>query len=252
MNEEMLNMLIETIIRSVRSCAEPFFAMFAEKAPTAEEPSPTPETAEPTPKPQKEAGIYRYRYLDTPSKRCKAVYVSKRSLATVLAEAYANGENETGGTFFGHMDEDGAWHIIEATGPGYGAYHTPTRHEMNNRFVNYQYRALSRIYAKPLTLVGFWHRHPGNFNRFSGLDDKVNTDYAKAIGNGTVSMLVNFTAEGPRLTCYYLDPTDCCYHRTPLIVGNKISAKKGYLTYATTAELAERAEEMQEAMEGVA
>lgn len=252
MNEEMLAVLIENIISSVRSCAEPFFApMHNRSAQTKQTPRAT-QSNNPATRSNKPTSLYSYQYVDTPSEKCKAIYTSKRSLTTILAEGYANGENETGGTFFGHIDNDGNWYVIEATGPGYGAYHTPTRHEMNNRFVNYQYRALSRIYAKPLTLVGFWHRHPGNFNRFSGLDDVVNTSYAEAIGNGTVSILLNFTAAGPRFSCYYLDPDDGCYHRTPLIVDSKILAKKGFLNYATPAELAERAEDMQEAMEGVA
>lgn len=80
----------------------------------------------------------------------------------------------------------------------------------------------------------------------------MNTAYAKVIGFGTVSILLNFTSAGPQLTCYYLDPDDGCYHRAKLIVDSKTLAKKGFLNYAAPAELAERAEDMQEAMEGIA
>ena len=251
MNDENLAILIENIIRAVRSCAEPFFVPVTNETEYTEHAKRTPQASRPAPRTNDDTSPYTYGYVDTPSEKCKSIIMSKRALTTILAEAYANGHNETGGTFFGHIESDGNWYIIEATGPGYGAYHTPTRHEMNNRFVNYQYRALSRIYSNELTLVGFWHRHPGNFNRFSGLDDNVNTAYAKVIGFGTVSILLNFTSAGPQLTCYYLDPDDGCYHRAKLIVDSKTLAKKGFLNYAAPAELAERAVDMLEAMEGI-
>lgn len=166
MNDENLAILIENIIRAVRSCAEPFFVPVTNETEYTEHAKRTPQASRPAPRTNDDTSPYTYGYVDTPSEKCKSIIMSKRALTTILAEAYANGHNETGGTFFGHIESDGNWYIIEATGPGYGAYHTPTRHEMNNRFVNYQYRALSRIYSNELTLVGFWHRHPGNFNRF--------------------------------------------------------------------------------------
>lgn len=252
MNDEALAILIENIINCVRSCAAPFLNPVDTETDRREQATHQHQPAYPSRQADMDPSEYSYRYVKTPSAKCKAIYTSKRVMTTILAEAYANGENETGGPFFGHYEEDGNWYIIETTGPGYGAYHTPTRHEFSNRYVNYQYRALSRIYNKPLTLVGFWHRHPGNFNRFSGLDDDVNTSYAEVIGNGTVSILLNFTHAGPELTCYYLDPEDGCYHLTPLIVDSKTLAKKGFFTYAKPAELAERAQEMEEAMEGIA
>ena len=248
MNDKTVTSLIEGIIKIIRAYTEPFMVL--------EEP-----------KESSEGGVrhsitdveevhnthsFSFRYVNTPSDRCKSVTMGKRVLTTLLAEAYANGDNETGGPFFGHIETDGNWYIVETTGPGFDALHTPTNHEMNSRFVNYQYRALSRIYANELTLVGFWHRHPGSFNRFSGLDDQVNKSYAEVIGNGTVSILLNFAADGPHLTGYYLDPDDGCYHRTQLIVDSKELGKKGFLTYAAPAELAMRADEMQKNMEGIA
>lgn len=198
----------------------------------------------------KSSALPRFSYSSHPSKKCRTLIASKRVLTTILAEAYANGENETGGILLGHQEE-GVWYLVEATGPGYGAYHTPTRHEMNKRFVNYLYRVLFRIYDNGPLLIGFWHRHPGNFNRFSDLDDKVNTDYAKAIGNGTLSILLNFTPD-PQFTCYYLDPDDACYHPVKLVINNRKLAKKGFLAYTTPEELRNRAQDMQEAMEDIA
>ena len=252
MDDETLEIFIENTIRAIRACAETFFIPRGNTTVRTSPESHSPRESYPTATTSDRPVPYTYRYVDKPSQKCQSITMSKRALTTLLAEAYANGENETGGTFFGQIEDDGNWYIVEATGPGYGAYHTPTRHEMNNQYVNYQYRALSRIYAKELTLVGFWHRHPGNFNRFSGLDDVVNTSYAEVIGNGTISILLNFTSEGPKLTCFYLDPDDGCYHLTPFVVDNRALGKKGFLTYASPVELAERAEDMMDVMEGIA
>lgn len=188
-----------------------------------------------------------FSYSDIPSSKCKEAVMSRRAYASIIAEAYANGENESGGVLLGHKG-DGKWYVVEATDPGFDAYHTPVRHEMNNRYVNYQYRILSRLYSDELYLVGFWHRHPRTFNSFSGLDDKVNESYVKVIGEGAMSFLLNFTPE-PVLTCYFMDSDDMCYHKVRLTVDDAELEDKQYLMYASVEEFRMKAEEMQEEME---
>lgn len=184
-----------------------------------------------------------YGYTDTPSKKCSEAVMSERAMASIISEAYANGNNESGGIMIGAV-EDGIGYIVEATDPGFDAEHTPTQHEMNRRYVNYIYRVLSRLYKKEIRLVGFWHRHPGNFNRFSSLDDKANSEYAKVVGGGNLSFLVNFTPT-PKLTCYYFDEEDGMYHNVKLTVSDKKLAKCGYLEYASGQDLCHRARDMQ-------
>ncbi|MBR5539524.1 MAG: Mov34/MPN/PAD-1 family protein [Clostridia bacterium] len=191
-----------------------------------------------------------YTYSDKPSKKCDEAIMSTRAMASIVAEAYANGENESGGVMLGTI-KDGKAYIVEATDPGYGAEHSPTIHEMNKRYVNYVYRVLSRLYKKELRLVGFWHRHPGRFNRFSSLDDNANLEYAKVVGGGTLSFILNFTPS-PKLTCYYFDCSDGEYHPVKLTVSDKILAKDGYLKYAAERDFCARAEDMQNEMKGYA
>ena len=197
---------------------------------------------------QNETAPPTYRYSDKPSKKCASAIISERAMASIIAEAYANGKNESGGVMLGTF-ENGVGYIVEATDPGYDAEHTPTLHEMNKRYVNYIYRVLSRLYKKELRLVGFWHRHPGNFNRFSSLDDKVNLDYAKVIGEGTMSFILNFTPS-PTLSCYYFDIDDGEYHPVKLTVDDKKLEKNGYLKYASQNDLNSRAVDMQNEMKG--
>ena len=195
------------------------------------------------------SGRFDYRYTDEPSPRCRSVVLSSRAYCTILAEAYANGSKESGGILLGHSEDD-TWYVIEATDPGYDALHTVTRHEMNNRYVNYVYRILSRLYSNRILLIGFWHRHPGSMNTFSSLDDRVNTDYANEIGKGTLSFILNFLPE-PTLTCYYFSLEDRTYHRLPFTVDDTILAEKGFLSYAAADELLERADDMREELEDI-
>lgn len=189
-----------------------------------------------------------YEYSDTPSEKCREVIMSSRAMASIVAEACANGNNESGGIMLGSIS-GGIGYIVEATDPGYDAEHTPTLHEMNKRYVNYVYRIFSRLYKKELRLIGFWHRHPGDFNRFSSLDDKMNLEYANVVGGGTLSFILNFLPR-PKLTCYYFDIDDGKYHPVKLTVNDRLLAKGGYLEYADERDLLSRARDMQNEMKG--
>ena len=74
-----------------------------------------------------------------------------------------------------------------------------------------------------MDLLGLYHRHPGSFDRFSSTDMETNADYAKVIGNGTISLLVNVDPN-IRLTCYYcpLGPDGCVHPvQVPVLVGDE-------------------------------
>ena len=47
---------------------------------------------------------FHYNYSDSPARRCKSVVLSSRAYSSILAEAYANGSNESGGILLGHND----------------------------------------------------------------------------------------------------------------------------------------------------
>ena len=95
MNDENLAILIENIIRAVRSCAEPFFVPVTNETEYTEHAKRTPQASRPAPRTNDDTSPYTYGYVDTPSEKCKSIIMSKRALTTILAEAYANGHNET-------------------------------------------------------------------------------------------------------------------------------------------------------------
>lgn len=167
---------------------------------------------------------------------CLGVVLSDRAYLSVLAEVYSRDPLETGGIFFGNVKK-GVWYVAEASDPGVYTLHTYAHHEMDNNYHNHIYPVLSRLYKHELTLLGLWHRHPGSFDAFSSDDDKTNAKFAEAVGNGTVSMLVNLDPTA-RLTCYYLDKNNE-YRTVPVFVGDKYFADTGFLTLTSPETLLE-------------
>lgn len=148
-----------------------------------------------------------FTYANGVNRKCKEIVFSDRAYAAILAEGLARDPLETGGILLGNCKEckDGtSWYVVESTDPGLNTRHTTVHHEMDQKYHNHIYPILSRIYEEDLILLGLWHRHPGNFNRFSEDDNRTNAEYAKVIGMGAISVLLNFTPEA-QLTCYYLD-----------------------------------------------
>lgn len=178
-----------------------------------------------------------FSYTNAECEKCKRVVISERAYISMLAEAIARDPLETGGVLFGHYDENGTWYIVEATDPGLETYHSTVHNEMDDLYYNHLYPVLSRIYKRDLCLVGLWHRHPGSYDRFSADDNATNLAFAKAIGNGTLSFLMNIDPN-ERLTCYYLDETGTGeYHKLPVYIGDKYFKRTDYLELNTPRHL---------------
>lgn len=184
-------------------------------------------------KPKRKPFAYTSRECD----KCKRVVMSKRAYIAILAEAISRDPLETGGVLLGHYDTNGTWYVVEATDPGIDTYHSAVHNEMDDRYYNHLYPVLSRLYKKDLNLLGLWHRHPGSYDRFSTDDNNTNRAFAEAIGNGTLSFLMNFDPN-ERLTCYYLDETGTGeYHMLPVFIGDKYFKRTDYLEINTPRNL---------------
>lgn len=189
---------------------------------------------------------HRFSYLDEPCSKCTEVVISERAFASILAEALSRDPLETGGILLGVIDH-GVWYVVEASDPGIQTTHTTVHHEMDQRYHNHVYPVLARLYETELALVGLWHRHPGDLNRFSAEDNHTNTKYAEAIGRGTLSFLLNFGRDGQaQLTCYYLDDKGTgCYHKPVVRIGDRNFQGTNYLTIASADTLMNRKQQMQ-------
>ena len=171
--------------------------------------------------------------------------MSERAYASLLTEAISRDPKETGGVFLGQYEGNGKWYIVEATDPGLNTVHSVSYHEMDSKYCNHVYCTTSRLYKKDLFLVGLWHRHPGSLDSFSSIDNTTNMKYAEAVGNGTLSFLLNFDPK-ERLTCYYLDWTgDRQYHQVPLLIGDQYFEGTDYLEYASTEAIWQNRERLQ-------
>lgn len=178
-------------------------------------------------------------------RECEKIVISDRAYASILAEALARDPLETGGILLGHY-ENGVWYVVESTDPGMDTFHSAVHHEMDQAYHNHIYPVISRLYEKDLMLLGLWHRHPGSFNAFSSDDDRTNEAYARAVGNGTVSFLLNFVPEA-ELTCYYLDYNGTGgYYRPKVQIGDSHFEGTGFLEIASEKTLNCRKEQMKE------
>lgn len=180
-----------------------------------------PEEAPPSETPAKPSG----------DSACRAVIFSDRAYSTIVAETLNRHPDETGGVLLGQR-KDGIWYVVEATDPGLKTQHSRHTHEMDDDYLNHVFRHLSRTYRKGLMLLGYWHRHPSSFDFFTGTDMETNAAYAEAIGDRTLSLLVNIDP-AIRLTCY-----DCPLQPdgivrpvpVPVLVGDHHFAGTDFLT----------------------
>ncbi len=185
----------------------------------------------------------QFEYADGICKRCKDIVISDRAYAAIIAESLSREPLETGGILLGHY-KNGRWYIVESTDPGMKTIHTTVHLEMDQKYHNHIYPVISRLYEDDLFLLGLWHRHPGSLNTFSKDDNNTNTEYAKAIGNGTLSFIINFVPDA-KLTCYYLDQNGTkAYYKPKVLIGDKYFEKTEYLKIASEKTLMERRDQM--------
>lgn len=186
----------------------------------------------------------RFDYLKGSCKKCRKIVISDRAYTSIIAEALSRDPDETGGILLGIIDKD-TWYVVEATDPGLSTFHNRVHHEMDEKYHNHIYPVISRLYEKDLCLLGLWHRHPGTLNTFSGDDNRTNTSYSEAIGNGTLSFLLNFVPDA-QLTCYYLDDKGTgSYYKPEVKIGDKYFKGTDYLVLADEKTLIGRKKQMQ-------
>lgn len=168
--------------------------------------------------------------------RCIHCFINERAYASVITEVMTNGQNETGGVFLGYI-VNRAWYIVESVDPGMDTVNQVAFFQWDTEYVNHQAERLSKIYNKPLTVLGFWHRHPGSMDYFSGQDETTIRSNLKELRAGLLSMLVNIDPK-LRMTFYYCYDNDIMPIRYD--VGNKYFPAE-LMKYADAEELSRRA-----------
>ena len=172
-------------------------------------------------------------YVDNPM--CRHVMLSDRAYAAIIAEVLRNGSNETGGIFIGNIWQR-VWFIADCIDPGLSTVNEQSFFTWDSNYVNHLLDRVGSLYKYPLTLLGFWHRHPGSLDTFSATDMQTIRTNLRDCPHGLLSMLVNIDPE-LRMTFYY------CYDNTIMPIrydhGDEYFPKE-LLEYATPEELIQR------------
>ncbi len=131
-----------------------------------------------------------------------AAVFSERALASCMAETLQHGGDETGGLLLGHRAGP-LWYVVESVDPGPNSRHRAANFEYDHDYVNHLINKLRWYYAKPLDLMGLWHRHPGSFDSFSATDHVTHRRFLNQQPEGILSALINIDPR-PRMTVYSL------------------------------------------------
>jgi len=123
------------------------------------------------------------------------IVFSDRAYNAIIDETFRKHPLETGGILLGHVLDNGAWIVMEVTPPGPNSVHQNAFFEYDEKFVNYLANSIASKYEIPLSMLGLWHRHPGNYDKFSSVDNGTNLKFAKLSKVGAISGLVNVDPE---------------------------------------------------------
>ena len=148
------------------------------------------------------------------SQNCCAVVFSNRAYNAIIRETFEKHPVETGGILLGYIIDD-TWVVMEVLPPGKHSIFQTAYFEYDDEFVNYLAHSVANQYKRPLSLLGLWHRHPGNMDVFSGTDDKTNSTFARQLPKGVISGLVNVDPKF-RFTMYYLSKNNIVSNARPV------------------------------------
>ena len=144
---------------------------------------------------------FRYTDMDYENKHCLHVILSDRAYASIINDVLQNGSLETGMVLLGNI-VGRIWYVTECVPAGPESFNTHSDFRMDLTFVNYMVKKISSLYRHPVSILGFYHRHPESMDYFSMTDLKTIRDNLATSPNGLISMLVNVDPD-LRMTFYY-------------------------------------------------
>ena len=133
------------------------------------------------------------------------VYFTTRAYTQLVSEVARHPYVETGGVFIGSRIGN-TFYVFETLDPGKHAVRETNRFKQDIEYAGHLAPILLNLYDGDVTPLGYYHRHPGSFDHFTGedMDMAVNMDYCKQF-NGAISGLVNIDPEF-RLQMWYVAP----------------------------------------------
>lgn len=181
----------------------------------------------------------KYVYKDyEKNEKCKQILLSDKAFAKIVSETLSYGENETGGVLIGYIS-NGIWYVTDVIDAGLkqDTTHTVTYFVYDENYVNHRIQREGMIYKYQPTCLGFFHRHPNSFDRFSAPDERTMKEHCRTSKHGIISMLVNIDPH-MRFTFYYASKKNELF-RVSYKVGEK-NIPKEFFEVATYDLIAER------------
>lgn len=132
---------------------------------------------------------------------CLHIVLSDKAYASIISEVLRNGKNETGGVLVGRIYRR-IWYVVDTVDSGMETTNRTDYFVWDRDYVNHVAQRISAQYEYPLTILGFWHRHPGSMDFFSPTDINTIQSNLTDAANGLLSMLVNIDPD-LRMTFYW-------------------------------------------------
>ena len=136
---------------------------------------------------------------------CMHVVLSNKAYISIISDVLRRSSTETGGVFLGRIYKK-IWYVVDVIDEGIQTQNYRDYFSWDKQYVNHLAERIGTLYKEPLTILGFWHRHPQSFDRFSQQDEQTIQAHLREAKYGLLSMLVNVDPE-LRMTFYWCHDT---------------------------------------------
>lgn len=131
------------------------------------------------------------------------IFFTTKAYVQLLTEIEDYPYVETGGVLVGQRINN-TFYVFETVDPGFKADRQRAEFSRHYEYTEHLAYKVAKQYEGKTTVIGYYHRHPGSYDHFSGGDDVSNLEFAKTF-NGVISGLVNIDPNF-RLSFYYISP----------------------------------------------
>lgn len=146
------------------------------------------------------------------------VYFTELAYLQLLVEVKKYCRVETGAILIGQII-DNNYYVFESLDSGINCRRSPAIFYRDNPYSEHLADVVRAKYTRAYA-IGFWHRHPGNFNQFSNTDLEANIDMARVMQGDIISGLVNVFDNKVHLRFWQIT-LDNKYEEAEIIVGDR-------------------------------
>lgn len=145
------------------------------------------------------------------------IYFTKLAYLQLLIEVKKYNHIETGAILVGRVIENN-FYVFESLDSGINCRRGPAIFYRDNPYSEHLVDVVRAKYENA-TAIGFWHRHPGDFNQFSSADLTANINMARILNKNIISGLVNIF-DGQIKLKFWCITLDNNYEEGQIIIGD--------------------------------